>query len=104
MSEVLRFTRRIENGYDGEKLKIEKIGTSSFRIITGNSSEFDFRNRMRAQRFDVEFVSQLNQFLSPENQLDAQDRDVYNSLNDLRRKLEEDVDHFDFKISFRMTH
>ncbi len=104
MSEILKFTRRVEGNYNGEKIKIEKIGNTSFRITTGGSNEFDFRNRIRAQRFDLEFVSQLNKFLSQEDQLSVQDRDVYNSLNDIRRKLEEDVDHFELKISFKMTH
>ncbi len=104
MSDILRFTRKIEEHYDGEKLKIEKVGNTSFRITTASSNELDFRNRIKAQRFDSEFISQLNKFLPQDSQLSVRDRDVYNSLNDLRRKLEEGANHFDFKISFRMTH
>jgi hypothetical protein len=98
MSEILKFQRRTENGYDGEKLKIEKTGTNSFRITTGGAGEFDFRNRIKAQRFDAEFISQLNRFLPQETQLRLQDREVYDGLNELRRKLETDAKYFDFRI------
>ncbi|MBT3355807.1 hypothetical protein HN784_04480 [bacterium] len=103
MSETLRFARRVEERYDGKKIKIEKMGTRSFQITTSSAAEFDFRNRIWTQRFDQDFISQLNQFLKEDQQLDMQDRDVYHSLNDLHQKLQDDVDHFDFKISFRMT-
>ncbi|GEM_PF-1184823 len=104
MSEIFKFKRRVEEHYDGEKMKIEKMGARSFKITTGNSGEFDFRNRIKAERFDREFIDQLNKFLSSEEQLDQNDREVYQSLSILRKKLEEDTDHFEFKVSFRMVH
>lgn len=98
MSEILKFQRRVEGGYDGERLKIEKVGVNSFRITTGGAAEFDFRNNIRARRFDAEFISQLNRLLPQENQVKVQDREIYNSLNEMRRKLEGDASHFDFRI------
>lgn len=103
MSEILRFSRRVEERYDGSRIKIEKIGTRSFRITTASSAELDFRNRIWVQRFNQDFISQLNEFLKEDEQLNLQDRDVYHSLNDLHQKLKNDVDTFEFKVSSRMT-
>lgn len=103
MSEAFRFERRVEERYDDRKMKIEKRGNNSFRITTASSSEYDFRNRSKAQRFDQEFVSQLNQHLSPDQQLSTSDRDVLRELDEIRKKIEEDADHFEVRITFRMT-
>lgn len=103
MSEVLKFERRVQERYDDRKLKIEKKGNHSFRITTASSDEYDFRNRIKAERFDLEFISQLNQYLSPEQQLDINDKDVFRELVEIRKEIEENADSFEIKMTFRMT-
>ncbi len=102
MADTLYFERRVDPRYEGEDLRIEKTGVDRFRLYTGETSDFDFNNRMKMERFDGNFIDALNQQLDDDKNLDVRDRDVERALDDVRRSLEHDSKSIKFKITFRM--
>jgi len=88
MTKYIKLRRRVYDRYDGDQFEIEKIGEDTYRITTGEPEEHDFRNRIRAERFDDEFVSKFNAASEQEDQFDLHSSDAYRVLTELRKKLE----------------
>lgn len=88
MTKYIKLRRRVYDRYDGDQLEIERIGEDTYRITTGEPEEHEFQNRIRAERFDDEFVSKLNAVSEHEDQFDLRGKDAYRVLTDLRKKLE----------------
>ena len=88
MAKYVKLRRDVDDRYDGDRFEIERIGEDTYRITTGEPEEHDFRNRIRAERFDDEFVSKFNAVSEQEDQFDLHSSDAYRVLTELRKRLE----------------
>lgn len=89
MSKHVKIKIKIDDGFDSDKLKLDRLGEDTYRLTTCNASEHDFGNRMRAERFDRDFVSQYNKAVKQrEDQFELKGNDAYRVLTDFRNRLE----------------
>lgn len=84
---TIRVERRSD--FDCDKMLLKRLGEDTYRLTTCDPDKHDFSNRMRAERFDDDFVSQYNKFVKQkEDEFDLRGRDAYRILTDLRNRLE----------------
>jgi len=102
MSDEYYFDRKIDSRFEGEDVRLEKMGVRRYRIYTGSTEDFDFRNTMKRDRFDQAFIGELNGQLDKDEVLDLRDRDVQIALDEVRRSLGAGKMQFRFKITSRM--
>ncbi len=88
MAKYIKLRRIVYNRYNGNQFEIEKIGEDTYRITTGEPEEHDFQNRIKAERFDGEFIRKFNVASEQEDQFDLRSSDAYRVLTELRKKLE----------------
>lgn len=103
MRDTLFFERKVDSRFEGEDVRIERLGTNKYRLWTGSDDDFDFDNRMKWERFDEKFIEAFNQAVDEKHQLEVTDREVQMALRDLRKALERGKNTIKFKVTFRMT-
>jgi hypothetical protein len=88
MSKYVKIKRKIDERFDENKITLERIGEDTYRLTTCKPESHDFKNRIRAEKFDDEFIRQYNNLSEQEDQFELTGSDAYRAMSDLRKRLE----------------
>lgn len=98
MSKHVYFRRRVDSRLQGDEVKIEKVGEDSYRITTGEPTEHDFKNKIKADRFRENFAREFDGVSEQEDSYRLEGKDSLNNLKDFQKRLEEGEEEISFKV------